>query len=242
MLCWLCGLLVLLLATCSCEPGPAAGGLTVATPGSLNVAQPATTPAHAPNAASTPQRTGTPPSTATRRPTSTPTTITTATSDTGSVASLTTDPAWAIATGKRPLHEAALAGSVADVEPALGEGGDVNATVTVLHPVTKYFLDVTPLNLAASENGNPAILRALLDTEAKNEYRSTSPDVADSEGNSAAIELLRWADGPGAVSYRPRTRAPCRDNAQNTGKDVPIARGLPRASETLRVAVGPVVD
>ena len=70
---------------------------------------------------------------------------------------------WTIVTEGRPLHEAALAGNRADVEKALEEGANVNATAIVLNPWGFENGGLTPLHLAALLNDNPEVAALLLE-------------------------------------------------------------------------------
>ena len=70
---------------------------------------------------------------------------------------------WAVVADARPLHEAVIAGSWADVERALDEGADVNATATVEIHTGHEVSGLTPLHLASALNDDPEVALLLLD-------------------------------------------------------------------------------
>ena len=86
---------------------------------------------------------------------------------------------WAVATEGRPLHEAVIAGSRADVEGALDEGADVNATATVqIHTPTGLEVSgLTPLHLASALNDSPEVAVLLLDRGADIEAKNDDGDT-----------------------------------------------------------------
>lgn len=70
---------------------------------------------------------------------------------------------WAVVTEERPLHEAALSGSRADVEEALDQGADVNVTATVKIHTGQEVSGLTALHLASALNDDPEVAMLLLD-------------------------------------------------------------------------------
>ena len=122
-------------------------------------------------------------------PSATATLTPSATSDTPTAVAPPPTPAirpqdWAVVTEERPLHEAALSGSRADVEEALDQGADVNVTATVEIHTGQEVSGLTPLHLASALNDDPEVAMLLLDRGA---------DIGTNDG--FGYTPLHWAAG-----------------------------------------------
>ena len=82
---------------------------------------------------------------------------------------------WAIVTEERPLHEALIAGSRADIAGALDEGADVNAMATMEFDRGYEVSGITPLHLVSVLNDDPEVAALLLD-------RGADIEAYDGEG------------------------------------------------------------
>ena len=99
---------------------------------------------------------------------------------------------WTVVTEGRPLHEAAMSGSQADVEEALDKGADVNATAKV-QVQTWEVSSLTPLHLASALNDDPGVAMLLLD-------RGADIKAEDDYGWRPLYWAANYNDNPEVVS------------------------------------------